>query len=84
VAEDRQEVTVTGRVTSAVRDRGTGNEHTGVVLETEAGERFFLVPRKGNPFNDPETRKLVGQEIEVTGYLLGAELRYTVAKPKMR
>ena len=56
--------------------RGTGSEHTGVVLETPEGDRWILVRIGGNPFDDPETRKLPGRTIEVEGYCVGAEFRY--------
>jgi hypothetical protein len=56
--------------------RGTGSEHLGVVLYTPEGERLILVRIGGNPFDDPETRKLDGLTIEAEGYRLGSELRY--------
>jgi hypothetical protein len=72
---------VRGRVTSAVVRRGTGSEHRAVVLETPRGERLTLVRLKGNPFDDAETRRLVGHEVEAEGYRLGNELRFVRASP---
>jgi hypothetical protein len=60
--------------------KGTASEHTGVVLETPDGERFVLVRLGGNPFDDAETRQLVGHQIEVEGYGVGHELRYASAR----
>ena len=60
--------------------RGTASEHTGVVLETPSGERWNLVRRAGNPFDDPEARKLSGRLIEVEGYRVGTELRYVATR----
>lgn len=56
--------------------RGTGSEHTGIVLDTSEGERLILVRLGANPFDDEETRKLDGHSLEVDGYRVGNELRY--------
>ena len=56
---------------------GTASEHTGVVLETSDGERLLLVRLGGNPFEDTATKELHGRTIEVEGYRIGNELRYT-------
>jgi hypothetical protein len=60
--------------------RGTGSEHTGVILESPEGKRWILVRIGGNPFDDPETRNLSGRTIEVEGYCVGAELRYVAVR----
>jgi hypothetical protein len=57
--------------------KGTGSEHLGAVLSTDTGERLVLVRLRGHPFNDPQTRALDGQRVEVEGYRLGAEIRFT-------
>lgn len=67
---------------SAPVNEGTASEHTGVVLETDEGERVVLVRLGGNPFDDQETRQLAGRELEVKGYRIGPELRYVEAKPR--
>jgi len=56
---------------------GTASEHTGVVLETSDGERLVLVRLGSNPFEDAATKELSGRTIEVEGYRVGNELRYT-------
>lgn len=77
----RRLVKVRGRVSTSVVRRGTASEHPGVVLETAAGERLLLVRLEGNPFEDAETRRLVGHEVEAEGYRLGDELRFVRASP---
>lgn len=67
---------VRGLATLATVRRGTASEHTGVMLDTSGGERLILVRLGANPFEDPETRKLVGSTLEVEGYRVGSELRY--------
>jgi len=42
------------------------------VLETAKGERLTFVRVAGNPFDDPETRKLVGHVFEAEGYASAA------------
>ncbi len=65
-----------GRAALATVRKGTGSEHTAVVLDTDAGERLILMRLGANPFNDPETRRLEGLILEVEGYRVGSELRY--------
>jgi hypothetical protein len=79
---NREIVRIQGHVVSETVKRGTASEHVGVVLVTPAGERFLLVRLGGNPFNDRETRRLVGREVEVAGYIIGSELRYVEAREK--
>lgn len=67
---------VRGHTTLASVRRGTGSEHTGVVLDTSEGERLILIRLGANPFEDQETLKLGGRAIEVEGYRVGSELRY--------
>ncbi|HOB98762.1 MAG TPA: hypothetical protein PKM43_08460 [Verrucomicrobiota bacterium] len=69
-----------GRARLETVRRGTGSEHVGVVLETPDGQRFNLVRLGGNPFDDAETRELSGHTVEVEGYRVGSDLRYTVAR----
>ena len=60
--------------------RGTGSEHVGVVLQTSEGERWILVRLGSNPFDDPEAQKLSGHTIEVEGYRVGREFRYSAVR----
>ena len=77
MAEPRRPVVrVKGQAVAEVVQRGTASEHEGVVLETTAGERLRLVRLGGNPFSDPETRRLVGRKVELKGYRIGDELRF--------
>lgn len=59
--------------------RGTGSEHTGVVLTTPDGEQLVLQRIGGHPFSDPETRSLAGHDVAVEGFRLGRVFRYTKA-----
>jgi len=68
---------VKGRVSLATVRRGTASEHTGVVLDTPEGDRLILVRLGSNPFEIEESRDLAGRELEVEGYRVGNELRYT-------
>ena len=77
---DRKLARIRGQAHLETVRRGTGSEHTGVVLETSKGERWILVRIGGNPFEDPEARKLSGRMIEVEGYRVGAELRYVAVR----
>jgi hypothetical protein len=38
----------------------------------------------GNPFDDDETRALAGKQIEVEGYRVGSELRWTAVRDVAR
>lgn len=69
-----------GTVKAALLRKGTGSEHEAVVLETDDGSRLALVRLGANPFEDPETRRLVGRKVEVVGYRLGADFRYVEAR----
>ncbi len=69
-----------GRASLEPLRTGTGSAHTGVVLVTEEGQRMILVRLGGNPFDDEETRALVGHVVEVAGYRVGSELRYLESK----
>jgi hypothetical protein len=77
---DLKRVRIRGQAHLETVRRGTGSEHSGVVLVTSNGERWILVRIGGNPFDDPETRKLSGHTIEVEGYCVGAELRYVAVR----
>ena len=68
---------IQGRVVAKTALQGTGSEHTGIVIQTSSGENFRLQRVGGNPFADPETRKLVGQFVRVRGVRLGDIFRFT-------
>ncbi len=71
---------VKGRVSLATVRRGTASEHTGVVLDTPEGDRLILIRLGSNPFEIDESRNLAGRELEVEGYRVGNELRYTAVR----
>jgi len=52
----------------------------GVTLKDSNGKKSVLVRIGGNPFNDPETRKLRGRNVEVEGYRVGNQVRYVSAR----
>jgi hypothetical protein len=47
---------------------GSKSEHDAVYIETDKGD-FVLRQVGGNPFNDPELKKLVGKKIKAEGSL---------------
>ncbi len=71
---------VRGRAKLETVHRGTGSEHLGVTLKDSNGKKSVLVRIGGNPFNDPETRKLRGRNVEVEGYRVGNQVRYVSAR----
>jgi hypothetical protein len=73
---DRKLITLRGRVEHALVKRGTASEHHGVVLHTPEGERVRLQRVGGNPFDDAETRRLVGHRVCVEGYRLDDLMRF--------
>lgn len=68
---------IQGQVVARTALQGTGSEHTGVVIQTSSGEHLRLQRVGGNPFADPETRKLVGRFVRVRGVRLGDIFRFT-------
>lgn len=77
MSADRNLERVKGRVSLATVRRGTASEHMGVVLDTAEGDRLILIRLGSNPFEIEESRNLAGRELEVEGYRVGKELRYT-------
>ena len=71
---------IRGRAKLETVHRGTGNEHRGVTLRDSKGKKCILIRIGGNPFDDPETRKLPGRNIEVEGYRVGNQLHYVSAR----
>jgi len=80
MTSERKLERIRGRAALRTVRKGTASEHEGVVLETSGGEQLVLVRVGGNPFADPETRRLAGRSVEVEGYRLGSELRYVAAR----
>ncbi len=80
MARARELERIRGRASLTTVRKGTGSEHTGVVLETTEGERLILVRLGANPFEDSETTRLDGMQLEVEGYRVGTELRYTAVR----
>ena len=74
---DRNLERVKGHVSLATVRRGTASEHTGVVLDTPEGDRLILIRLGSNPFEIESSQNLAGRELEVEGYRVGNELRYT-------
>jgi hypothetical protein len=71
---------IRGRAKLETVHRGTGSEHLGVTLKDSNGKKCVLVRIGGNPFNDVETRKLHGRNVEVEGYRVGNQLHYVSAR----
>ena len=62
------QVELNGKVVKGKFAKGSKSEHNAVYLETESGS-FVLRRKGGNPFNDPELQKLIGEKISATGIL---------------
>ena len=77
-----QPETLTGTAEDELVRRGTGSQHTAVVLATPQGERLILQRIGGNPFSDKETRALVGHQVIVEGFRLNDIFRYVRATVK--
>ena len=60
------QVELNGKVVKKKFAEGSKSEYDAVCLETESGS-FVLRRKGGNPFNDPELQKLVGQKICAKG-----------------
>ena len=73
----RRIVTVRGTLAVEVVRRGTGSEQRALVLAGDGGERLVLVRLGGPSFGLPPEAALAGRRVEVEGYRLDGELRYT-------
>lgn len=60
------QVELNGKVVKKKFGEGSKSEHDAVCLETDSGS-FVLRRKGGNPFNDPELNKLVGEKVSATG-----------------
>ncbi|TAD85062.1 MAG: hypothetical protein EAY75_11965 [Bacteroidetes bacterium] len=61
------DVEITGLVIEKTFGEGSKSQHLGIFLETIAGDSLKLRRMGGNPFNDPELKKLLGKTVVVCG-----------------
>lgn len=78
--EAREPIVLCGDVARTRVRHGTGSEHVAVVLRTDEGDELILQRIGANPFEDPESEKLVGHRVTVEGYRLGKVFRYVSAR----
>ncbi|MGE5151992.1 MAG: hypothetical protein ACM3II_17895 [Rhodospirillaceae bacterium] len=76
-APARPTVTLRGTLAVEVVRRGTASEQRALVLASDAGERLLLVKLGGPSFGLPPEARLAGRRVEVEGYRLDGELRFT-------
>ena len=62
------QVELNGKVVKKKFAKGSKSEHNAVYFETDNGS-YILRRRGGNPFNDPELQKLIGENICATGVI---------------
>jgi hypothetical protein len=62
------QVELNGKVTKKKFAKGSKSEHNAIYFETDSGS-YILRRRGGNPFNDPELQKLIGEKICATGII---------------
>lgn len=67
----RGETELTGTVVEKCFGEGSKSEHTAIYLQTDDGD-FQLRRLGGNPFSDPELKKLVGEKVCAVGRLAQA------------
>lgn len=65
-AEEEGGIELTGTVVERVFGKGSKSERTAIYLETDDGD-YHLRRRGGNPFFDPELKKLIGEKVKATG-----------------
>ena len=78
--KDRQPEHLTGRVVQSLVRPGSAGEHDAVVLQLAEGPEIILQRRGGNPFDDPDTKRLVGHTVRVTGFRIGEVFRFIDAE----
>ena len=66
--DKQSQVELNGKVVKKKFGEGSKSEHDAVYLETDSGS-FVLRRKGGNPFNDPELKKLIGEKICATGII---------------
>lgn len=67
-SQNEDAVELRGTVMEKLFAEGSKSEHTGIFLHTEDGD-YQLRRLGGNPFSDPELKKLIGEEVIATGRL---------------
>jgi hypothetical protein len=74
----RKPLTLRGTLSVGPARRGTASEQSrALLLDAESGERLVLVKLGGPSFGLPPEAQLAGHVVEVSGYRLDGELRYT-------
>lgn len=66
--QDQNQTELTGTVIEKEFGTGSKSEHRGIYLQTDEGD-YQLRRVGGNPFSDPELKKLVGEKVRATGML---------------
>lgn len=66
MTKKEDQVELNGKVVKKKFGQGSKSQHDAVYLETDSGS-FVLRRKGGNPFNDPELNKLIGEKICATG-----------------
>jgi len=69
--DNKTDVELTGKVVKKKFATGSKSEHDAIYLETEK-KSYQLRRIGGNPFFDPELKKLVGCNVTATGMLKGS------------
>lgn len=77
--EKQQPERLRGQVTRQLVRQGTASEHIAMVLCMKSGERLILQRIGANPFDDPATRELDGQEVTLQGFRVGDIFRFDTA-----
>ncbi len=65
---NKGQIELTGTVVQKKFGAGSKSEHDAIYLETDKGD-YQLRRLGGNPFSDPELKKLIGKKITATGML---------------
>ncbi len=76
----RQVVCLRGELSRALARRGTGSEHDSWVLSTATHGQVLLKRLGGNPFELGDAPAKPGSKVEVEGYLVNQEMRYTLLR----
>ena len=68
---------IEGQVESEIVAARTASEHPAVVLTTDDKRKYILQRIGANPFDDTETKSLIGRRVRVEGFDLGSVFRFT-------
>jgi hypothetical protein len=66
--KEQNQVALNGKLVKKKFGEGSKSEHDAICLETDEGS-FVLRRKGGNPFNDPELHKLIGENVAATGII---------------